>query len=87
MILVALVFVILGGILVTQLEAPHARYGALCIMQIGNYAMGPLQVTLLANNTPPPGHRALIMAVSSMNNLIGVVGAVGIHWLRRRLSY
>ena len=55
-------------------------------MQIGNYASGPLQVALLANNTPPPGHRALIMAVNSMGNLVGVIAAVGIHWLRRRLS-
>lgn len=79
LILVSLVFVILGGVLVTQLEAPTARYGALFIMQFGNYATGPLQVTFLANNTPTPGHRAMIMAISSMNNLIGIVAAVSLH--------
>jgi hypothetical protein len=83
-ILVSIFFVILGGILVTQLEAPHARYGALCIMQIGNFAFSPLQVALLANNTPPPGHRALILAVNSMTNLGGVIASVGIYRLRKR---
>jgi hypothetical protein len=47
-------------------------------MQIGNFAFSPLQVALLANNTPPPGHRALIMAVNSMTNLGGVISAVRI---------
>jgi MFS family permease len=75
-ILGSLCFVILGGILVTQLKAPHARYGALCIMQVGNFAFSPLQVALLANNTPPPGHRALILAVNSMTNIGGVIAAV-----------
>ncbi|RFU31592.1 hypothetical protein B7463_g4711, partial [Scytalidium lignicola] len=74
-ILISLFFVILGGILVTQLSAPHARYGALCIMQIGNFAFSPLQAALLSNNTPPPGHRALILAVNSMCNIGGVIAS------------
>jgi predicted MFS family arabinose efflux permease len=79
LILISLVFVVIGGILVTQLSAPKARYGALFIMQFGNYAAGPLQATFLANNTPTPGHRAMIQAINSMTNLIGIVAAVSFH--------
>jgi len=74
-ILVALAIVILGLVLVGQLTAPRARYAALCILQIGNFATSPILVALLANNTPRPGHRALIIAVNGMGNISGVAGS------------
>jgi MFS family permease len=75
-VLVALGVVILGLILVFVIKSPHGRYAALCIMQIGNFATAPIIVAILANNTPRPGHRAMIFSINSMGNVGGIISAV-----------
>lgn len=77
-ILTALGVVILGLILVFVIKSPHGRYAALCIMQIGNFATAPIIVAILANNTPRPGHRAMIFAINSTGNLGGIISAVSL---------
>jgi hypothetical protein len=34
------------------------------------------QVAVLANNTPRPGHRAMIFSINSMGNIGGIISAV-----------
>jgi len=72
--LVALSTVILGLILAVALTGPKARYAALCILQIGNFATGPLGASLLTNNTPNPGHRAMALSVNGWSNVGGIIG-------------
>ena len=74
--LVANATVIVGLVMVVKIPNTHGRYAGLCILQIGNWACQPLMVTLLANNTPNHGHRALALALNGSNNLSGVIGGV-----------
>ena len=76
-------FTILGLILTIALKDPKARYAALCILQIGNFSVIPLATTVLANNTPNPGHRALALAINGMGNLSGIIGGVSILLMER----
>ncbi|OCF41064.1 hypothetical protein I317_05075 [Kwoniella heveanensis CBS 569] len=72
--LIAYAFQILGLTLVACLSGAGGRYAALCIMQIGLYATPPLYVAVLANNTPTPGHRAIIISLNAMSNINGIPG-------------
>ncbi|KAK0284660.1 hypothetical protein LTR35_005573 [Friedmanniomyces endolithicus] len=52
------------------------RYIALCILLSGSYIASPLTVAWLANNTPEPGKRAILLGVNGWGNLAGVFSAL-----------
>jgi hypothetical protein len=64
--------------MVANIESAKARYGALCILQIGAYSAPPLTTAWLANNTPAPGKRTLILGLNGWGNLAGVIGSVSV---------
>jgi predicted MFS family arabinose efflux permease len=74
-ILVSLLFVFVGLVMVANIKSSGARYAALCILQIGSYSAPPLTVAWLANNTPAPGKRALVLGLNGWGNLAGVIGS------------
>jgi hypothetical protein len=46
------------------------------VLQIGSYTAPPLTVAWLAQNTPSPGKRAIILGFNGWGNLAGVIGSV-----------
>ena len=71
----SLFFVFTGLIMVTQITNAKGRYVSLCVLQIGSYAAPPLVATWLANNTPEPGKRAVILGLNGFGNVAGVIGS------------
>jgi len=74
-ILASLLFVFTGLVMVSNIKSSQARYAALCILQIGSYSAPPLTLAWLANNTPAPGKRALVLGLNGWGNLAGVIGS------------
>ncbi|KAK4046566.1 hypothetical protein OIO90_006517 [Microbotryomycetes sp. JL221] len=74
-IMVSLAFVFTGLVMVCLITSNQGRYASLCVLQIGGYAAPPLTVAWLANNTPDPGKRALILGMNGWGNVAGVAGA------------
>ncbi|KAM0790505.1 hypothetical protein ACM66B_003378 [Microbotryomycetes sp. NB124-2] len=68
-------FVFTGLLMVCLITSNQGRYASLCILQIGAYAAPPLTVAWLANNTPDPGKRALILGMNGWGNVSGVAGS------------
>ena len=73
--------VILGLALLVSLTDPRARYAAMCILQIGNFVTSPLMASLLVNNSPNPGHRAIALSVNGWGNVGGIIGGASHHAL------
>ncbi|KAF2837955.1 MFS general substrate transporter [Patellaria atrata CBS 101060] len=53
---------------------PH--YLALNIILLGTYTTSPLAVAWLANNTPHPGKRAIVLGINGWGNFAGVIAAM-----------
>lgn len=51
------------------------RYVGLCILLSGSFIASPLTVAWLANNTPEPGKRAVLLGINGWGNLAGVSSA------------
>lgn len=47
------------------------RYVSLCILLAGSFVASPLTVAWLANNTPQPGKRAILLGINGWGNLAG----------------
>lgn len=62
-------------IITCTVENPHGRYAGLVILEFGAFATGPLTVAILANNTPEPGQRALVLSTHSMGIFNGIVAS------------
>ncbi|WPG98480.1 Hypothetical protein R9X50_00127100 [Acrodontium crateriforme] len=52
------------------------RYVALCILLSGSFIASPITVAWLANNTPQPGKRAILLGINGWGNLAGVFSAL-----------
>lgn len=52
------------------------RYFALCVLLSGSFIASPLTVAWLANNTPEPGKRAILLGINGWGNLAGVFMAL-----------
>lgn len=48
------------------------RYFSLCVLLSGSFIASPLTVAWLANNTPEPGKRAILLGINGWGNLAGV---------------
>ncbi|CAK1354201.1 putative transporter [Cercospora beticola] len=68
-------FLLLVGLTLTVL-APidnyWLRYFSLCVLLSGSFIASPLTVAWLANNTPEPGKRAILLGINGWGNLAGV---------------
>ena len=70
---------LLIGLLVTVMTPMRMyilRYIALCILLSGSFIASPLTVAWLANNTPEPGKRAILLGLNGWGNLAGVFSAM-----------
>lgn len=52
------------------------RYFSLCVLLSGSFIASPLTVAWLANNTPEPGKRAILLGINGWGNLAGVFMAL-----------
>jgi MFS family permease len=52
------------------------RYVSLCVLLSGSFIASPLTVAWLANNTPEPGKRAILLGINGWGNLAGVFMSV-----------
>lgn len=52
------------------------RYASLCVLLSGSFIASPLTVAWLANNTPEPGKRAILLGINGWGNLAGVFMSV-----------
>lgn len=52
------------------------RYFSLCVLLSGSFIASPLTVAWLANNTPEPGKRAILLGINGWGNLAGVFVSV-----------
>ncbi|KAF2212283.1 hypothetical protein CERZMDRAFT_41448 [Cercospora zeae-maydis SCOH1-5] len=72
-------FLLLVGLTLTVL-APidnyWLRYFSLCVLLSGSFIASPLTVAWLANNTPEPGKRAILLGINGWGNLAGVFVSV-----------
>jgi len=77
-ILLALALIIAGLALVVLLPThwPIPRYISLCLLLSGTFVPSPLIVAWLANNTPSPGKRALVLGINGWGNFAGVLSAL-----------
>lgn len=70
---------LLAGLIVTVMT-PRSnyvlRYAALCILLSGSFIASPITVAWLANNTPQPGKRAILLGINGWGNLAGVFSAL-----------
>ncbi|CAK3984902.1 related to nicotinamide mononucleotide permease [Lecanosticta acicola] len=48
------------------------RYFSLCVLLSGSFIASPLTVAWLANNTPEPGKRAILLGINGWGNLAGI---------------
>ncbi|PWN53886.1 MFS general substrate transporter [Violaceomyces palustris] len=71
----SLAFVFVGLIMVIEIANAKGRYAGLCVLQIGSYTAPPLVAAWLANNTPEPGKRAIVLGLNGWGNLAGVIGS------------
>lgn len=51
------------------------RYTGLCILLSGSFIASPLTVAWLANNTPEPAKRAILLGINGWGNLAGISSA------------
>lgn len=71
--------ILLVGLTLTILLPTHLytlRYAALCVLLSGSFIASPLTVAWLANNTPEPGKRAILLGINGWGNLAGVFSAL-----------
>jgi len=75
--LVSLAIVILGlGLAIgLPLENVNARYGGLVILLAGTFVSSPVSSAWLAGNTPEPGKRAIVLALSGWSNFAGIISS------------
>ncbi|KAF2718309.1 MFS general substrate transporter [Polychaeton citri CBS 116435] len=52
------------------------RYLSLCVLLSGSYIASPLTVAWIANNTPEPGKRAILLGINGWGNLAGVFSSL-----------
>lgn len=57
-------------------ESYWLRYASLCVILSGSFIASPLTVAWLANNTPEPGKRAILLGINGWGNLAGVFMSV-----------
>ncbi|KAM3415893.1 hypothetical protein BST61_g9394 [Cercospora zeina] len=72
-------FILLLGLTLTVLapiENYWLRYFSLCVLLSGSFIASPLTVAWLANNTPEPGKRAMLLGINGWGNLAGVFVSV-----------
>lgn len=70
---------LLLGLLVTVMVPVQlyvVRYLSLCLLLGGSFIASPLTVAWLANNTPEPGKRAILLGINGWGNLAGVFSAM-----------
>ena len=70
---------LLLGLLVTVMIPMRMyviRYFSLCLLLGGSFIASPLTVAWLANNTPEPGKRAILLGINGWGNLAGVFSAM-----------
>ncbi|EGP87725.1 uncharacterized protein MYCGRDRAFT_58666, partial [Zymoseptoria tritici IPO323] len=77
-ILWGLVLLVIGLVIAvaTPVEQYWLRYFALCVLLSGSFIASPLTVAWLANNTPEPGKRAILLGINGWGNLAGVFVSV-----------
>lgn len=61
---------------VAPVENYWLRYASLCVLLSGSFIASPLTVAWLANNTPEPGKRAVLLGINGWGNLAGVFMSV-----------
>ncbi|KAF2125647.1 MFS general substrate transporter [Dothidotthia symphoricarpi CBS 119687] len=66
----------LAAVVVLPTSWPVPRYLALNVLVSGNYIASPLTVAWIADNTPQPGKRALLLGINGWGNLAGVLSAM-----------
>ena len=49
------------------------RYISLCFLMSGSFIVSPLMVAWIANNTPEPGKRAVLLGISGWGNLASIL--------------
>lgn len=62
--------------ILSPIENYWLRYASLCVLLSGSFIASPLTVAWLANNTPAPGKRAILLGINGWGNLAGVFVAV-----------
>ncbi|KJX96646.1 MFS transporter like protein [Zymoseptoria brevis] len=77
-ILWGLVLLVIGLVIavITPVSQYWLRYFALCVLLSGSFIASPLTVAWLANNTPEPGKRAILLGINGWGNLAGVFVSV-----------
>ncbi|KAF2744878.1 MFS general substrate transporter [Sporormia fimetaria CBS 119925] len=75
---VSLGVVLLGLFLVVVIpnEWTVVRYLALCVLLSGTFIASPLTVAWIADNTPSPGKRAVLLGINGWGNVAGVFSAL-----------
>lgn len=77
-IMVGLILLLIGlaMAIVSPINNYWLRYFALCVLLSGSFIASPLTVAWLANNTPEPGKRAILLGINGWGNLAGVFMAL-----------